>query len=299
MKLVLLGTAGYHPTERRQTACLMLPEVGVVLDAGSGLFRSVPFIQTPTLDIFLTHAHLDHIVGLTYLLDICQRKRFERLTVHGKAEKLAAIEEHLFSQHIFPVKIPAEMRPLVQSCALAGGGTLKHFSLVHPGGSLGFRLDWPGHSLAYVTDTSSPVANASYIEHIRGVDLLVHECYFPDGMEERACATGHCCASQVAQVRARLARSGCCWFTLTRPTSAMIRLDSRRFARFFPTRNWRATEWRRSSDGLLARSRLGTPGRHLLGSQEMRGPRTATRQESTSCRLCLNNRFCSENPIPV
>ena len=200
MKLVLLGTAGYHPTERRQTACLMLPEVGVVLDAGSGLFRIRNRIQTPSLDIFLTHAHLDHIVGLTYLLDICETQRLARVTVHGKAEKLAAIEEHLFSQHIFPVKIPAEMQPLVQNAALAGGGVLKHFPLVHPGGSLGFRLDWPGHSLAYVTDTSSPGANAPYIEHIRGVDLLVHECYFPDGLEERALRTGHTCATQVAQV---------------------------------------------------------------------------------------------------
>ena len=30
MKLVLLGTTGYHPNDRRQTACMMLPEIGVV-----------------------------------------------------------------------------------------------------------------------------------------------------------------------------------------------------------------------------------------------------------------------------
>ena len=32
MKLLLLGTGGYHPCERRQTACLMLPEAGIVLE---------------------------------------------------------------------------------------------------------------------------------------------------------------------------------------------------------------------------------------------------------------------------
>ncbi len=37
-------------------------------------------------------------------------------------------------------------------------------------------------------------------EQIRGVDLLVHECYFPDGMEEMAERTGHCCATPVAEV---------------------------------------------------------------------------------------------------
>ena len=30
MKLLLLGTSGYHPSEQRQTACLMLPEVGFI-----------------------------------------------------------------------------------------------------------------------------------------------------------------------------------------------------------------------------------------------------------------------------
>ena len=82
---------------------------------------------------------------------------------------------------------------------LAGGGTLRHFPLTHPGGVVGFRLDWSGHSLAYVTDTTTPGTTASYIEQIRGVDLLVHECNFRDGMEEMAQLTGHSCATPVAE----------------------------------------------------------------------------------------------------
>ena len=68
MKLLLLGTGGYHPNQRRHTACLMLPEAGIVLDAGTGFFRVRQHVATPSLDILLTHAHLDHVVGLTYLL---------------------------------------------------------------------------------------------------------------------------------------------------------------------------------------------------------------------------------------
>ena len=70
MKLVLLGTAGYHPSDQRQTACLMLPEQGIVLDAGTGHVSGGDFLMTDRLDIFLTHSHLDHIVGLTYLFDV-------------------------------------------------------------------------------------------------------------------------------------------------------------------------------------------------------------------------------------
>src|SRR5579871_6726587 len=66
MILQFLGTGGYHPNERRHTACLLLPEVGVVFDAGTGAFRIRERLRTPDIQLFLTHAHLDHVVGLTY-----------------------------------------------------------------------------------------------------------------------------------------------------------------------------------------------------------------------------------------
>jgi len=199
MKLIALGTAGYHPTERRQTACFLLPELGIVLDAGTGMFRLRERLATTQLDIYLTHAHLDHVAGLTFLLDVFNGKPMERVTIHALADKLEAVDKHLLDELIFPVKLPYEMRPLVQDVAIAGDGKLRHFPLVHPGGSVGFRLDWPDCSLAYVTDTTTPGACASYIDAIRGVDLLLHECYYPDGMEEMAKLTGHSCATPVAE----------------------------------------------------------------------------------------------------
>src|SRR4051794_2889760 len=182
MKLILLGTGGYFPTSRRHTACFFLPEIGVVLDAGSGMCRIAKYLQTEQLDIFLTHAHLDHISGLTYLVNLVPPKVLARTTVHGEEAKLAAVRDHLFAEPIFPVPPPFSCSPLAATYALPRGGTLKHFPLVHPGGSLGFRLDWPDHSMAYVTDTSANVA-ADYVSHIRGVDLLVHESYFADDVD--------------------------------------------------------------------------------------------------------------------
>jgi ribonuclease Z len=198
MKLVLLGTTGYHPNDQRQTACFMLPELGIVLDAGTAMYRVRDLLVTPQLDIFLTHAHLDHIVGLTFLFDVIYGKEVKRVTVHGTAEKLAAIREHLFAEPIFPVQPPCEFRPLSGEMPLAGGGRLRYFPLVHPGGTVGYRLDWPGHSMAYVTDTVAR-PDADYIQHIRGVDLLIHECYFPDSLREMAEKTGHSWTTPVAE----------------------------------------------------------------------------------------------------
>jgi ribonuclease BN (tRNA processing enzyme) len=199
MKLLLLGTAGYHPSESRQTACLMLPESGIVLDAGTGFFRVREHLQTPTLDILLTHAHLDHVVGLTYLLSTVWERKLERIAVHGEAAKLAAIREHLLAEELFPAPLPCRWQPLPAGPNEIAGTRVTPFPLIHPGGSVGYRLDWPGRSLAYVTDTTA-TSDATYIEAIRGVDLLVHECNFRDSEEAWAIKTGHSCTSAVATV---------------------------------------------------------------------------------------------------
>jgi ribonuclease BN (tRNA processing enzyme) len=200
MRLVPLGTTGFHPNDLRHTACYLLPEVGIVLDAGTGMYRLAEHVTTDELDIFLTHAHLDHVVGLTYLLETLHARPMKRVTIHGDAAKLASIREHLFHRDLFPILPDVDWRPLplFGPMPLMGDGTLTHFPLEHPGGSLGFRLDWPSKSLAYVTDaTAGP--KASYIEAIRGVDLLLHECNFGDDVpREFAEKTGHSRTSEVA-----------------------------------------------------------------------------------------------------
>ena len=205
MKLILLGTAGYHPNDRRHTLCMVIPECGIMLDAGTGAFRAARYLETPDLDIFLTHAHLDHVVGLTYLLDLVRVHPLRSTTVHGLAGTLEAIDTHLFANVMFPKRPQFNLLPLAEgSTPLAQQGRLTWFPLVHPGGSVGFRLDWPGHSMAYVTDTSAS-PDAAYVERIRGVDLLLHECYFPDTQADWAKLTGHSHTTPVAEVARRAA----------------------------------------------------------------------------------------------
>lgn len=200
MKITFLGTAGYHPTRRRHTSCIILPEVGVVLDAGTGMYRLNERIETDSLDIYLSHAHLDHVVGLTYLVELLLLKPDLTIRVHGDAACLGTVKTHLFAKALFPVL------PDVQWCVYSSDlertprdGTLNTFALTHPGGSVGMRFDWPDLSLAYVTDTTA-TPTASYLQQIEQVDLLIHEANFPPGYEQQAELTGHSCLDQVIEV---------------------------------------------------------------------------------------------------
>ncbi len=200
MHLHCLGTAGYHPSPQRHTSTFFIPEASILLDAGTGVFRLGPHLQSRELDVLITHAHLDHIVGLTYLIGIKAIHPLDKVRVWGDPAKLSAIQNHLFSEDLFPV-LPAWMEfvPLPPSGFKLGDAIVRYAHLQHPGGSIGFRLDWPGHSVAYVTDT---VANPDepYVEMLDGVDLLVHECNFTDQEIEFAKYTGHSWGSAVGSV---------------------------------------------------------------------------------------------------
>lgn len=195
MRLQFLGTGGYHPNERRHTACVWLPDLGVVFDAGTSAFRLQSRLRTTELDIFLTHAHLDHVCGLTNFIVPFITKQLTRATVYARKPYLTDVQTCLFSQPLFPVNPGFEYRQLDTEIQLKDGGRVSHIPLVHPGGSTGFRIDWPGKSLAYITDTT---ASPDYLEFIRGVDLLVHECNFSDAMAEWAPKTGHSHTTPVA-----------------------------------------------------------------------------------------------------
>jgi ribonuclease Z len=204
MQLHILGTAGYHPSETRHTTCMMIPEVGLILDAGTGFFRIRDLIQTATLDIVLSHAHLDHVMGLTFLFDVLHERDVKEVNVHGAASTLATVKEHLFAESLFPALPPIKYVELPEGSFSLAGATVSHMPLVHPSGSTGYRFDWPEFEFGWITDTTADTTKP-YVRQLAGVDLLLHECNFPDGFEELAERTGHSTTTPVAEVAKKAA----------------------------------------------------------------------------------------------
>jgi ribonuclease Z len=197
MRIEFLGTGGYHPNERRHTAGVMLPEIGLLFDAGTSAFRVASRLQTAELDVYLTHAHLDHIAGLTFLLPLLLDGRLTHCRVHAAPATLHAVRTHLFNESVFPIEPAFDYRELQETQTVADGGILTHTALRHPGGSIDYRIDWPERSMAYITDT---IADGSCRDFLAGVDVLIHECYFPDARAKLAVETGHSHTTPVAEL---------------------------------------------------------------------------------------------------
>ncbi|MCA9075783.1 MAG: metal-dependent hydrolase [Planctomycetaceae bacterium] len=202
MRVQFLGTGGYHPNDRRETACIHLPDLGVVFDAGTAMYRLPAKMESDEITFFLSHAHLDHIIGLTYLLPAIGDGLLKKIRLFGAESVLDAVRTHLFAAPVFPVMPDFEFHLLGEQgeIKLTDVAVLTHQRLPsHSGGSMAYRIDsqkgeW---SMAYVTDTS---VDGTYTEFIRGVDLLIHECYFPDSRMNLANRTGHSYTTPVAEL---------------------------------------------------------------------------------------------------
>ncbi len=202
MHIEFLGTAGYHPSETRHTSCVFLPDVApghaFVLDAGSGFFRLAGRSLPEHLHIFLSHPHLDHVMGLTFLLDVLYQQT-TKVTLYGNVHTLGAVRQTLFGTPLFPLEFghkTVEVRPY-HPFSVAGIEIDSH-PLTHPGGSMAYRFRWlDGKTLCYVTDT---VGDGQYHRFISGSpDLLIHERNFPDSLGELASSSGHCTTKHLVE----------------------------------------------------------------------------------------------------
>ena len=73
--IIPLGTGGYIPTSRRATASVLVRRgrTALLFDAGTGVARllqpelAAHLAGVECLNILLSHYHLDHVIGLTWL----------------------------------------------------------------------------------------------------------------------------------------------------------------------------------------------------------------------------------------
>ncbi|MFM9043807.1 MAG: ribonuclease Z [bacterium] len=117
LAVAFMGTGGSVPTARRATACVLLRAGGarVMIDCGEGaqrqLMRSLGLVAVD--DIYLTHFHADHYLGLPGLLktyDLHGRERPLRILGPRGLEALYASLGRIIGRVSYPIEL-VEMQP--------------------------------------------------------------------------------------------------------------------------------------------------------------------------------------------
>ncbi|MGI9529202.1 MAG: MBL fold metallo-hydrolase [Acidimicrobiia bacterium] len=151
------------------------------VDAGTGLaaYRSFVNALAPSISLFLTHYHWDHIQGLS-MLDEMWRGGCD-VRIYGPDDPGEVLSAAI-APPLFPVAIGDAASVAFHSMpaeVTVGGVRFISFPLHHPQGSIGYRIDGPTRSIAIVTDheSGSPIDDA-VADAIAGVDVLVHDAQY-------------------------------------------------------------------------------------------------------------------------
>lgn len=212
MRIEVLGCSGGVGPGLRTTT-LRLGETAL-LDAGTGVGDLSLAAMTALRDVFLTHAHLDHVAGLAFLADNLHDRIAQPLRVHAPAETLAALREHLFNWTLWPdfTQLPSVEQPTLQWRPLGepvqvGAARITPLPVLHTVPATGYVVEGPAATLAFSGDTWSHAPMWEALAALPRLDHLVVEVAFGDeaaGLGELSRHyTPSLLASDLAQLGAR------------------------------------------------------------------------------------------------
>lgn len=224
MKLTVLGCSGGIGSGRH-TTCLKVDD-DVLIDTGSGI-TTLGFEQLVAIDhVFLTHAHLDHVLGLPLLLDSVGDLRSAPLTVHALPEVLDVLSAHLFNWQLWPDfrEIPSAQAPWLRFAPLdlgealtLGDRSFRPLPANHVVPACGMHVATPDGSLVFSGDTTHSEAFVAALNAIPDLRHLIIETSFENALAEIArVSKHHWPASLAAELQALTVRPEV-WITHLKP----------------------------------------------------------------------------------
>lgn len=153
-------------------------------------------------DLFLTHTHFDHVAGLPFFKPFFKPQNRFRLWAGHLVEGMTlrrVLGEFMMSP-LFPVP-PQIFRARMEYREFKAGETLRPAEgiavrttlLNHPDGATGYRVDYGGHSICYLTDTEHvPGApDRNILGLIAGADLVIYDSMYTDAEYDAYVGWGH------------------------------------------------------------------------------------------------------------
>jgi ribonuclease BN (tRNA processing enzyme) len=225
MRFTVLGCSG-GVGSGRQTTCFRL-DADVLIDAGTGVF-GLELEELVAIDqVFLTHSHLDHVVGLPLLVDSVAHLRQRPLVVHAIAQTREVLQRHVFNGQVWPdfTRIPdprspclvfADLTPAVP-VAIGAGREVTALPARHSVPAVGFQVRAPGGSLVFGGDSTGGEDFWEAVNRIEDLRYLLVETAFSEERREIALASMHLSPGLLAQQLALLHRRPQIYITHLKP----------------------------------------------------------------------------------
>jgi phosphoribosyl 1,2-cyclic phosphodiesterase len=174
-------------------------------DAGSGIRPAGEALMAAAIndfDVFFTHCHYDHIVGLPFFYPFYDPKTRVRLWSGHLAGHMTTRE--MLSEFMrppwFPVRLEIcranlDCRDFVSGDILRprDGIAIHTASLNHPGGCIGYRVEWEGRAIAVISDTEHEAGklDSAILGLIENADLVIYDCTYTEEEMKRKRGYGH------------------------------------------------------------------------------------------------------------
>lgn len=197
-----------------QTSSLLLNET-LLVDAGTVTPILTQDEQLAIEDVLLTHAHLDHIFDLAFLVENTMPARSRPLRVWAPQPVLDDLHRHLFNDTIWPdfSRLPSRQTPgmvlhplpAAGDCEIAGL-TVRWAPTAHPVPAVGYCLYSPVAGILYSGDTTVTEELWALGRRCPQLKLAIVETSYPDRLAELARVSGHLTPTMLAGELAKLDR---------------------------------------------------------------------------------------------
>ena len=199
MRLQILGCAGAEIPKHNMPGFLI--DRTVLMDAGT-IGMALDFQDQMAIeDIFITHAHLDHIKAIPFFADnLVTREAGHTVSIYSDIEVIEILKRHLFNGLVWPdfSLIPSPEKPTIRYVPMEPGTSVrlkKHLVTAYPVNhttpAVGYLMEGDdGKRIIYTGDTG-PTDRIwqACDEHV--LDAVIIEVSFPNRMTDLALKTGH------------------------------------------------------------------------------------------------------------
>ncbi len=164
----------------------------LIFDAGTGLHclgNHLAEAGPLNAHIFLSHVHYDHVMGLPFFKPAYAATTNLDIWAGTFEDGLETLLTRFMQPPFFPVpldKLSAHIGfnnfAVGEALRPAPGIRVLTAPLNHPDGATGYRVEYTGKSICYVTDTEhpDPGPDPNVLDLIQDADLLIYDAAFTD-----------------------------------------------------------------------------------------------------------------------